>query len=206
MQKVYLTFDDGPSPNTTKILDILDQYGVKATFFTICSPGEENEESLKRIVSSGNTLAIHSVSHEYSQVYASIDSFKEDVLGMQQWLYEQTGVTTWFYRFPGGSSNKVANCDISDCINFLNEQGFVYFDWNVSSGDASAKCVDKDTIVQNVLSEIGSREEYVVLMHDAGAKTTTVEALPEIIEYLQANDYMILPITANTKPVQHRHS
>lgn len=139
-------------------------------------------------------------------MYASIDSFKEDVLDMQQWLYEQTGVTTWFYRFPGGSSNKVANCDISDCINFLNEQGFVYFDWNVSSGDASAKCVDKDTIVQNVLSEIGSREEYVVLMHDAGAKTTTVEALPEIIEYLQANDYMILPITANTKPVQHRHS
>ena len=179
-KKVYLTFDDGPSPNTTRILDILDQYGVKATFFTICSPGEENEESLKRIVSSGNTLAIHSVSHEYSQVYASIDSFKEDVLDMQQWLYEQ--------------------------INFLNEQGFVYFDWNVSSGDASAKCVDKDTIVQNVLSEIGSREEYVVLMHDAGAKTTTVEALPEIIEYLQANDYMILPITANTKPVQHRHS
>ncbi len=203
---MYLTFDDGPSPNTTRILDILDQYGVKATFFTICSPGEENEESLKRIVSSGNTLAIHSVSHEYSQVYASIDSFKEDVLDMQQWLYEQTGVTTWFYRFPGGSSNKVANCDISDCIDFLNEQGFVYFDWNVSSGDASAKCVDKDTIVQNVLSEIGSREEYVVLMHDAGAKTTTVEALPEIIEYLQANDYMILPITANTKPVQHRHS
>ena len=185
-KKVYLTFDDGPSPNTTRILDILDQYGVKATFFTICSPGEENEESLKRIVSSGNTLEIHSVSHEYSQVYASIDSFKEDVLDMQQWLYEQTGVTTWFYRFPGGSSNKVANCDISDCINFLNEQGFVYFDWNVSSGDASA--------------------EYVVLMHDAGAKTTTVEALPEIIEYLQANDYMILPITANTKPVQHRHS
>ena len=131
-KKVYLTFDDGPSPNTTRILDILDQYGVKATFFTICSPGEENEESLKRIVSSGNTLAIHSVSHEYSQVYASIDSFKEDVLDMQQWLYEQTGVTTWFYRFPGGSSNKVANCDISDCINFLNEQGFVYFDWNVS--------------------------------------------------------------------------
>ena len=113
-KKVYLTFDDGPSPNTTRILDILDQYGVKATFFTICSPGEENEESLKRIVSSGNTLAIHSVSHEYSQVYASIDSFKEDVLDMQQWLYEQTGVTTWFYRFPGGSSNKVANCDISD--------------------------------------------------------------------------------------------
>ena len=81
-KKVYLTFDDGPSPNTTRILDILDQYGVKATFFTICSPGEENEESLKRIVSSGNTLAIHSVSHEYSQVYASIDSFKEDVLDM----------------------------------------------------------------------------------------------------------------------------
>ena len=167
-KKVYLTFDDGPSANTPKILDILDEYG-----------------------------------HEYSKVYASLDSFKEDVLGMQEYLQEQTGYTTWLYRFPGGSSNKVARCSIEECKEFLAEQGFVYFDWNVSSGDASAVCVDKDVIVDNVLSEIGSKEEYVVLMHDAAAKTTTVEALPEIIESLQARGYLILPITENTKPIHH---
>lgn len=202
-KKVYLTFDDGPSANTPKILDILDEYGVKATFFTICNTTPRDIESLKRIVESGNTLAIHSVSHEYSKVYASLDSFKEDVLGMQEYLQEQTGYTTWLYRFPGGSSNKVARCSIEECKEFLAEQGFVYFDWNVSSGDASAVCVDKDVIVDNVLSEIGSKEEYVVLMHDAAAKTTTVEALPEIIESLQARGYLILPITENTKPIHH---
>lgn len=202
-KKVYLTFDDGPSVNTPKILDILDEYGVKATFFTICNTTPRDIESLKRIVESGNTLAIHSVSHEYSKVYASLDCFKEDVLGMQEYLYEQTGYKTWFYRFPGGSSNKVSKCSIEECKEFLAEEGFVYFDWNVSSGDASAVCVDKDVIVDNVLSEIGSKEEYVVLMHDAAAKTTTVEALPEIIECLQARGYLILPITENTKPIHH---
>lgn len=202
-KKVYLTFDDGPSVNTPKILDILEEYSVKATFFTICNTRPRDIESMKRIVESGNTLAIHSVSHEYSEIYASLDSFQEDVLGMQEYLYEQTGYQTWFYRFPGGSSNRVADCSIQECREFLKEEGFTYFDWNVSSGDASGNCVPKDTIVENVLSEIGDEEEYIVLMHDAAPKTTTVEALPEIIENLQARGYLILPITENTKPIHH---
>lgn len=202
-KKVYLTFDDGPSVNTPKILDILEEYGVKATFFTICNTRPRDIESMKRIVESGNTLAIHSVSHEYSEIYASLDSFQEDVLGMQQYLYEQTGCQTWFYRFPGGSSNQVADCSIEECREFLKEEGFTYFDWNVSSGDASGNGVPKDVIVDNVLSEIGDEEEYIVLMHDAAPKTTTVEALPEIIENLQARGYLLLPITQNTKPIHH---
>lgn len=202
-KKVYLTFDDGPSINTPKILDILDEYGVKATFFTICNTRPRDIESMKRIIESGNTIAIHSVSHEYSQVYASMDSFKEDVLGMQQYIYDNTGYETWFYRFPGGSSNKRAKCDIEECKNFLEEEGFIYFDWNVDSGDAKYNNVPKKEIVENVLSGIGDYGEYVVLMHDAAAKSTTVEALPEIIEGLKERGYEILPITRDTRPIHH---
>lgn len=204
VKKVYLTFDDGPSSITSQILDVLDSYGVKATFFTVCHTDEEAIENMQRIVNDGHTIAIHSLTHSYSQVYASLSSFKEDVLGMQQFIYDNTGYKTFLYRFPGGSSNTIAKCDIGECINFLDDAGFEYFDWNVESGDATANMLPKDIIVNNVLSSLGDNEEYVVLMHDAEPKKTTLEALPEIIEGIQSRGYEILPITENTKPVHHR--
>ncbi len=204
VKKVYLTFDDGPSSITSDILDVLDCYGVKATFFTVCNTSESAIQNMQRIVNSGHTIGIHSVSHKYSTVYASLDSFKKDVLDMQQFIYENTGYKTFFYRFPGGSSNTIAQCDIGECIQFLDEAGFEYFDWNVESGDATGNMIPKDTIVNNVLSSLGDRDEYMVLMHDAEPKKTTLEALPEIIEGIQSRGYQILPITENTKPVHHR--
>ncbi len=204
VKKVYLTFDDGPSSITSDILDVLDCYGVKATFFTVCNTSESAIQNMQRIVNSGHTIAIHSVSHKYSTVYASLDSFKKDVLDMQQFIYENTGYKTFFYRFPGGSSNTIAQCDIGECIQFLDEAGFEYFDWNVESGDATGNMIPKDTIVNNVLSSLGDRDEYMVLMHDAEPKKTTLEALPEIIEGIQSRGYQILPVTENTKPVHHR--
>lgn len=183
---------------------MLDSYGVKATFFTVCHTDEEAIENMQRIVNDGHTIAIHSLTHSYSQVYASLSSFKEDVLGMQQFIYDNTGYKTFLYRFPGGSSNTIAKCDIGECIDFLDDAGFEYFDWNVESGDATANMLPKDIIVNNVLSSLGDNEEYVVLMHDAEPKKTTLEALPEIIEGIQSRGYEILPITENTKPVHHR--
>ncbi len=204
VKKVYLTFDDGPSSITSQILDVLDSYGVKATFFTVCHTDEEAIGNMQRIVNDGHTIAIHSLTHSYSQVYASLSSFKEDVLGMQQFIYDNTGYKTFLYRFPGGSSNTIAKCDIGECIDFLDDAGVEYFDWNVESGDATANMLPKDIIVNNVLSSLGDNEEYVVLMHDAEPKKTTLEALPEIIEGIQSRGYEILPITENTKPVHHR--
>jgi peptidoglycan/xylan/chitin deacetylase (PgdA/CDA1 family) len=165
---------------------------------------ESDIESMKRILESGNTLAIHSVSHEYASVYGTIEDFQQDVLGQQEFIYEQTGYKTWFYRFPGGSSTTKAVCGIENCKDFLAEQGFEYFDWNVDSGDASGNNIPVETIVDNVLSAIGSRDEYIVLMHDAAAKSTTVEALPTIIESLLNDGYKILPITKDTEPIHHR--
>lgn len=203
IHKVYLTFDDGPSENTDKILDILDDYGIKATFFV---NGREDEESLaayKRIVDEGHTIAMHSYSHKYSEIYSSLDAFKKDYEKIQNLIYDNTGVESMYYRFPGGSSNRVSNAHMSDYIKFLNEQGIVYFDWNVSSGDATSQAFTADELVENVMSDVVKYKTSVVLMHDAKTKSTTVQALPEIIEALQKSGALILPIDENTDVIQH---
>lgn len=203
IHKVYLTFDDGPSENTDKILDILDDYGIKATFFV---NGREDEESLatyKRIVDEGHTIAMHSYSHKYSEIYSSLDAFKKDYEKIQNLIYDTTGVESMYYRFPGGSSNRVSNAHMSDYIKFLNEQGIVYFDWNVSSGDATSQAFTADELVENVMSDVVKYKTSVVLMHDAKTKSTTVQALPEIIEALQKSGALILPIDENTDVIQH---
>lgn len=203
IHKVYLTFDDGPSENTDKILDILDDYGIKATFFV---NGREDEESLaayKRIVDEGHTIAMHSYSHKYSEIYSSLDAFKKDYEKIQNLIYDTTGVESMYYRFPGGSSNRVSNAHMSDYIKFLNEQGIVYFDWNVSSGDATSQAFTADELVENVMSDVVKYKTSVVLMHDAKTKSTTVQALPEIIEALQKSGALILPIDEHTDVIQH---
>lgn len=203
IHKVYLTFDDGPSENTDKILDILDDYGINATFFV---NGREDEESLaayKRIVDEGHTIAMHSYSHKYSEIYSSLDAFKKDYEKIQNLIYDNTGVESMYYRFPGGSSNRVSNAHMSDYIKFLNEQGIVYFDWNVSSGDATSQAFTADELVENVMSDVVKYKTSVVLMHDAKTKSTTVQALPEIIEALQKSGALILPIDENTDVIQH---
>ncbi len=204
VHKVYLTFDDGPSKNTNEILDILKKYDVKATFFVLGKPGKENEAALKRIVEEGHSLGMHSYSHKYADIYASKESFAEDFQEIQSFLQDVTGVTSRLYRFPGGSSNTVSDVDIHELIGYLEEQGVVYYDWNVSSGDASSQELSEETIYQNCIAGIAGRSNSVVLLHDAAGKSTTVEALPRIIETLLKMDNVeILPITEDSEPVQH---
>ncbi len=201
--KVYLTFDDGPSGNTEEILDILDQYGVKATFFVVGREDEASQEAYKRIVEDGHTLGMHSYSHQYSTIYNSLDDFKADFLYLRDYLEELTGTKPEFYRFPGSSSNQVSNTDMGEFISYLNDQDVTYFDWNVSSGDATTQAYTKDAIVDNVLDDVVKYKTSVVLLHDSDAKETTVEALPALIERLQAIGAEILPIDENTVPIQY---
>lgn len=204
-RKVYLTFDDGPSSNTAAILDILKEYDVKATFFVICKEGRDNEALYRRIVDEGHTLGMHSCTHVYSTVYAGESEFLQDTDRLRDFLYMVTGVNSEFYRFPGGSSNKVSDIDMKVFGQLLKNKGIVYYDWNVSSQDASSSIIlSKDRIVKNVMAGIEKHDESVILFHDTASKTTTVEALPEIIENIKAMDHaVILPITKETKPVQH---
>jgi len=204
IHRVYLTFDDGPSIYTDDILDILNEYGVKATFFVV---GRENTASYARyirIVEEGHTLGMHSYSHVYSDIYASPESFAEDTQRIRSLLEDVTGQTPRFYRFPGGSSNDVSATDVRELADYLESQGITYFDWNVSSGDAGKVPLTSDQIVRNALNGIESRDTTVILLHDSAAKRSTVMALPQILEALQAMDNVeILPITSDTAVIQH---
>lgn len=202
IRKVYLTFDDGPSENTNKILDILDEYGVKATFFVVGKEGYTEE--YQRIVKEGHSLGMHSFSHKYREIYQSVDAYGEDMNKLHDFLYEVTGEVCKIARFPGGSSNTISKVDMQELIAYLTEQGITYYDWNVSSGDASSSFVSASQIENNVLNNVWKYDSVMILMHDSSAKDTTVEALPNIIEkILESENTVLLPISEDTIPIQH---
>ena len=201
---VYLTFDDGPSPNTPRILDILDRYGVKATFFVI--NGGCNRY-MGDIVNRGHTIALHSYSHKYAKIYSSDEAYYQDLQAISDVVYNNTGVRTNIIRFPGGSSNKVSGNYsegiMSRLTKSVQEKGYRYYDWNCESGDASGNNVPVETIVANCKYMPKSTNTVIVLMHDTGAKNTTVEALPQIIEYYRSCGCSFGVITENTPEVHH---
>lgn len=204
--KIYLTFDDGPSMYTSDILEILDRYGVKATFFVVGKESDTAKEALSMIVDGGHTLGMHSYSHKYGELYLSMEDFADDFVKLRSYLYEVTGVESKFYRFPGGSSNAVGDISIEEFADYLESQDVQFFDWNISSGDGESGLLSVDTLVRNSLAGIEGNETSIILFHDSADKRTTVEALPIIIESILAmEDTVILPITEETTPVQHIH-
>lgn len=204
VRKVYLTFDDGPSGNTNRILDILAEYDVKATFFVVGKEEEEYQALYKRIVEEGHTLAMHSYSHKYNEIYQSVESYSADLSKLQEFLYDTTGVWCRYCRFPGGSSNTVSRVDMHELITYLDEQDMSYFDWNVSSGDAASSYISPEDIIRNCTAKLKDYDEAIILMHDASDKNSTVQALPELIERIQAmEDTKIVPITDDTERIHH---
>lgn len=200
--KVYLTFEDGPSENTSAILDVLDQYQVKATFFVVGKEDEKSKELYQRIVNDGHTLGMHSYSNKYSTIYESEEAFEADFKKLQDYLLEVTGVESLYYRFPGGSSNQISNVDMSEFIQYLNSEGVTYYDWNVSGGDATSQAYTTEDIVANVTNDVVKYKTSVVLLHDSDDKSTTVDALGALIEALQGMDAEILPIDEDTTIIQ----
>lgn len=200
--KVYLTFDGGPDENTDKILDVLDKYGVKATFFVVGDDSKDMQEVYKRIVKDGHTLGMHSFSNKYSTIYASTEAFEQDFDKISSYLKDVTGVNSLYYRFPGGSSNEISNVNMAEFVRILNEKGITYFDWNVSAGDTSSDYT-VDDVVTNVTEGVKRYKTSVVLLHDGDDKSTTVEALESLIQKLQQMKAEILPIDENTKVIQY---
>jgi len=204
-RKVYLTFDDGPSAYTEEILDILDTYDVKATFFVTGETAKSHPERYVEIVNRGHSLGMHSYSHKYGEIYASKEAFEEDFNKLRDFLKETTGKEPDIYRFPGGSSNTVSDVDMKVFCDFLEEEGVSYFDWNISSKDANRGTASPEDIYHNVVDDLERFDNAIVLMHDSVKKHTTVEALPQIIEYILAmEDTEILPITGDTVIVHHK--
>lgn len=200
--KVYLTFDSTPGENTDKILDVLKEYGVKATFFVSGEKSDEAKAVYQRIVQEGHTLGMHSYANQYSTIYASTEAFEKDYDKLAKYLKKVTGTDSLYYRFPGGSSNQISNVNMAEFVHVLNQKNISYFDWNVSAGDASGDYT-VDDIVNNVTEGIANYKTSIVLLHDGEDKSTTVEALGPLIEALQKVDAKILPIDEHTKVIQY---
>lgn len=204
LKKVYLTFDDGPSSNTIKILDILKEKDVKATFFVVGRLSDTTTPLYKRIVDEGHTIGMHSYTHVYKEIYASEDAFEYDLDRMQALIYEQTGVLSKYYRFPGGSSNRTSKVPVENFMKILDERGIKYYDWNVSSGDATSKYgLAKNEIIRKCINGAAGKEEAMILMHDLPEKATTVEALPEIIDYFKSIGAEIVAIDDSSAQFAH---
>ena len=203
----YLTFDDGPSEYTEEILDILDYYDVKATFFVIYH--KDMADKYKAIVDRGHTIALHTYTHDYKKIYRSEKAFFNEIAQISNYVYSVTGVRSKIIRFPGGSSNTVSrkyNKSIMKTLKkSVTENGYVFHDWNVDSTDASGINRDPDLLVEKVKAGLQKKKPVVdILMHDTGkSKTTTVEALPRIIEAVQAEGYKIEPLTIESEAIQH---
>ncbi len=200
---VYLTFDDGPGAHTQQLLDILDKYNIKVTFFvTNVNSGYEN--MIAKEAAAGHTVAIHSASHDYKKIYSSVDAYFADLNEMSDIIYAQTGQRPKLIRFPGGSSNTVSLKYCSGIMTTLTkavtDQGYKYFDWNVSSGDAGGT-TSTEEVYQNVVNGMKSHNVSVVLQHDI--KGFSVNAVERIIQWGLANGYTFLPLTTSTEDVHH---
>ncbi|MBO5349625.1 MAG: polysaccharide deacetylase family protein [Clostridia bacterium] len=199
---IYLTFDDGPSSTITpKILDVLEEKGVNATFF-ILNYNDKNEHLVKRTVNEGNAIGIHGYSHDYSKIYTSVDACYENIIKLQQKIYNSTGITTKIVRFPGGSSNTVSKKYCEDVMTQITQkvlsEGFKYYDWNIASGD-SGDVNTKEAVYNNVTKALKPGRDNIILMHDFTGNNKTLDALPQIIDYGLSNGYMFDVITTDTE-------
>lgn len=197
----YLTFDDGPSPVTLQILKTLGDAGIKASFFVTGENSENNPDVLKAVADAGHTIGVHTYSHNYEEVYASVDAFLADFDKMYQKVVEVTGQHPTVFRFPGGSINKYNTRVYKEIIAEMTRRGFVYYDWNAAASDAVAGGINRADVVSNVLETALEYERAVVLMHDAQNNTSTAAALPDIIEQLKAQGYRFEAITPAVLPV-----
>lgn len=201
---IYLTFDDGPSPYTGELLDVLAKYDVKATFFVLNREGYY--DTMRRIVEEGHSIAMHGGCHTYGKIYASEEAYFKDLKEIQDVILKETGVLTTLVRFPGGTGNTVSrgyNAGIMTRLSkMLHAMNYRYFDWNVNSGDASGE-YDPKAIYNNVIYGIMGRDVSVVLQHDINYGS--VRAVEDIIKWGLKNGYTFMALdptspACETKP------
>lgn len=202
---VYLTFDDGPSKNTPQILALLEKYGIGATFFVI--NGQYNDY-MKDIANSKSVLALHSYSHKYPEIYSSEKAFLDDLEKIHDLVKSETGVDTKIIRFPGGSSNTISRkyCRgiMTNLVKDVEEEGFVYFDWNCDSGDAEGRELSAEKQIKKATQYSKNAENIVILMHDINTYGVSLEALSGIIDFYQSEGFDFGVITENSPLVHHK--
>ena len=191
-KRAFLTFDDGPSKAVTPfILDTLNQYNIKATFFVLGQNVQYNPDLIRREYNEGHYIANHGYTHEYSKIYASVDAALEEYNFTQQAIRDALNNQLYnskVFRFPGGSVGGKYHSIKQEAKEYLQKNGIVHLDWNALNEDAAGSYT-KEQLLQNTIDTVGSHDSVVILMHDASDKILTYEMLPELIEYLQQQGY-----------------
>lgn len=195
---IYLTFDDGPSRYTDSFLDILAKHNIKATFFVVGRNDPKSKEILKRIVKEGHTIAPHTYTHVYKEIYATVDSFLDDFKRIHDLIYETTGVNSNILRFPGGTVNVYNRRIYRELSAEMLRRGYTFFDWNVSAADAD-KNATVDSVIKNVINGVHENGINIVLMHDVSAQT--LKALGETITLLKKKGFAFDRLTNEVAPV-----
>ncbi|MNT00692.1 Bifunctional xylanase/deacetylase precursor [compost metagenome] len=203
---ICLTFDDGPSSNITpKVLDVLKEKDIKATFFLL-NYNDDKIDIVKREINEGHSLGLHGYSHTYSEIYQSVDTARENIIKIQDRVRNTTGVNSKLIRFPGGSSNTISEKFdkglMTRLIQEMSQEGFNYFDWNVSGEDAGSSKTSED-VYNNVMKGIKSGRTNVVLLHDFSSNKKMLEILPRIIDDAKNLGYDFEPITNQTDTIIH---
>lgn len=191
-KRVFLTFDDGPSKDVTPhILDILDKYNIKATFFVLGNRVKMYPDIVKQEYEAGHYIANHGYSHKYSSIYKNVDSILKEYNKTEQAIREALGDETYssnLFRFPGGSKGGPYEKIKKKARKELKEYGIAYLDWSALTYDAEGAKTKKE-ILSNLKETINGWNNVVILMHDAADKKITYETLEDVIKYLKKEGY-----------------
>lgn len=188
----YLTFDDGPSPNVTpKILDILKEENVKASFFVIGKYVDSYPEITKRAYEEGHFIANHSYDHDNKILYKSDTSFMDEIRKTDLAISNAIGVENYsshIFRFPTGYMSSNHKSQKKNCLKLLSQMDYSYIDWNSLNND-SVKKYSKEQLVANLKNTMKGKDTLVVLMHDTKFVSDSSTALKESIEYIRSQGY-----------------
>ena len=196
---VFLTFDDGPSTGSDELLGVLKNYDIKGTFFVNGKSNRVLTDKLKHIANEGHAIGMHSYSHRYNVIYENMENFLDDFYRNFQYIKAETGKAPEILRFPGGSINIFNISTYQSVVAEVLRRGFIYYDWNVSAGDAIAGATTQ-SVIDNVINGVRlCWGPAIVLMHDNG-KPALINALSTIIETLANEGYEFRILDNSIKP------
>ena len=188
----FLTFDDGPTLSTTpKVLDILKEENVKASFFVIGKYVDKHPEIVKREFDEGHYIANHGYDHNNSILYKSRDSFANEIKKTDISIGKAIGIDNYcssIFRFPNGFMSPNNKVQKKDALKILSELNYVYIDWNCLNND-SVKKYSKEQLLNNLKKSYKDKDILVVLMHDTKYVNDSSLVLKESISYLRSEGY-----------------
>ena len=208
LKTAFLTFDDGPSYVTPRLLETLKKRNIKATFF-VTGQYQDYFPVLKQISDDGHVIALHSYTHDFSEIYSSSQAFWDDMARLDDLVFEITGHrAAKILRFPGGSSNTVyrryGGGDLMHTlIDQCEQKGYAYFDWTIDTRDALGGTVSASTICGRVTDNIDQVPVAVILMHDGPQQKTAPEAAETVITRLTELGYVFDTLDNLAETVHH---